>query len=318
MAVTLPIHHQDPLLSGTRATSKNEPTVTVLLATFAGLGLPRTLSLPVTASTTIHSLLETIYSRLPRVDHALIITTTSNKQLQHSNYEPIASLLSSAADTFLPLRLSVRLCGGKGGFGSQLRAAGGRMSSRKSRNQQDRNPNGSNRNLDGRRLRTVAAAKLLADHLASKSDDEKKEKEARRQRWEDNIEAADKKMEQIKSGRMGSGQGRLDAEYVESKEAAEEKTREAVINAMKAGMVGLERTGSESSMEVDDDASGDEDVEEGSSGSSDDVHPDKPEASAPSFFGWDEEDEDDEDDEDGDEDPGPEPTYEGKGKAKVT
>jgi hypothetical protein len=158
----------------------------------------------------------------------------------------------------------------------------------------------------------------LADHLASKSDDEKKEKEARRQRWEDNIEAADKKMEQIKSGRMGSGQGRLDAEYVESKEAAEEKTREAVINAMKAGMVGLERTGSESSMEVDDDASGDEDVEEGSSGSSDDVHPDKPEASAPSFFGWDEEDDDDDDEEDGDEDPGAEPTYEGKGKAKAT
>jgi hypothetical protein len=57
-------------------------------------------------------------------------------------------------------------------------------------------------------------------------------------------------------------------------------------------------------------------VEEGSSGSGEDVQLEKSEMSGPSFFGWD--DEDDEDDEEGDEDPGPEPTYEGKGKAKAT
>lgn len=314
MAVSPPVHAQSPVLPAIESNFSGKPSVTVLLTTFAGLGLPRTLSLPVTTSTTIHSLLETIHSRLPKIGNALIVTTTSNKQLLYSNYESVSTLLSSTADTFLPLRLSVRLCGGKGGFGSQLRAAGGRMSSRKNRSQQDRNPNGSNRNLDGRRLRTVAAAKLLADHLASKSDDEKKEKEARRQRLEDNIEAADKKIEQIKSGRMGSRQGRLDAEYVESKEAAEEKTREAVVNAMKAGMVDMERTGSESSMEVDEDASGDEDMEEGSSGSSDDIHDEKPQASGPSFYGWDEDDED----EDDEEETAPQPAYECRGKAKVT
>jgi hypothetical protein len=45
-----------------------------------------------------------------------------------------------------------RLLGGKGGFGSQLRAAGGRMSSRKTGN------NASCRDLNGRRLSTVKEA----------------------------------------------------------------------------------------------------------------------------------------------------------------
>lgn len=53
----------------------------------------------------------------------------------------------------ITLRLSPRLCGGKGGFGSQLRAAGGRMSSQKTSN------NDSCRDLNGRRLSTIKEAK---------------------------------------------------------------------------------------------------------------------------------------------------------------
>jgi hypothetical protein len=49
--------------------------------------------------------------------------------------------------------LSPRLLGGKGGFGSQLRAAGGRMSSQRTGN------NDSCRDLNGRRLSTVKEAK---------------------------------------------------------------------------------------------------------------------------------------------------------------
>ena len=296
---------------------ERSPTITVLLTTFAGLGLSRTLAIPTTASHTIHDLLQAIHDRLPRVDHALIITTTSNKQLLASSNEPISTLLSSPADTFLPLRLSARLCGGKGGFGSQLRAAGGRMSSRKNRNQ-NQNTNGSNRNLDGRRLRTVDTAKRLADYLATKDDLEKEGRKEQQEKWQKTIEDADRMEEMIKSGKLGSGQGRLDAEYVESKELAEEKTREAVLKAMREGMVDVERTGSESSMEVDEDASEDEEAEEGSSGSSDDVMSKDGASAGPSFFGWDDEDDEDDEDEGEDDDHGPEPAYEGKGKAKAT
>lgn len=56
-------------------------------------------------------------------------------------------------DDFLTLRLIPRVLGGKGGFGSQLRAAGGRMSSQKTNN------NDSCRDLNGRRLSTIKEAK---------------------------------------------------------------------------------------------------------------------------------------------------------------
>lgn len=51
------------------------------------------------------------------------------------------------------LRLTPLILGGKGGFGSQLRAAGGRMSSQKTSN------NDSCRDLNGRRLSTIKEAK---------------------------------------------------------------------------------------------------------------------------------------------------------------
>ena len=297
---------------------QSEPIVTILLTSFAGLGLPRTLSLPVKASTSVHDALQAIFARLPKIDHPLFVTTTSNKQLIASNHEPISTLLVFPGDTIIPLRLSARLCGGKGGFGSQLRAAGGRMSSRKNRNQ-NQNPNGSNRNLDGRRLRTVDTAKRLAEYLANKDEVEKTENDEKRKRLEDVIANAERTEEAIKSGKMGSGQGRLDAEYVESKELAEEKTREAVVRAMREAMVGVERTGSESSMEVDEDASEDG-VEEGSSGSSEDAEEEKAKQGGLSFFGFDE-DEDDDSDEVEEEDEGetaPQQAYEGKGKGKAT
>jgi Silencing defective 2 N-terminal ubiquitin domain len=53
----------------------------------------------------------------------------------------------------ISLRLVPRMRGGKGGFGSQLRAAGGRMSSQKTSN------NDSCRDLSGRRLSTIKEAK---------------------------------------------------------------------------------------------------------------------------------------------------------------
>ncbi|KAK3112279.1 Golgi membrane exchange factor (Ric1p-Rgp1p) subunit [Teratosphaeriaceae sp. CCFEE 6253] len=299
----------------TTAAAKQPATVNILLTSFAGLGLPRTLSVPVSASTPIRDVVATIYSRLPRIDHALLITTTNNKQLLASDTTPLSTLLSTPTDTFLPLRLSVRLCGGKGGFGSQLRAAGGRMSSRKKRGAQQ-DPNGSNRNLDGRRLRTIDEAKKLAEYLAVKPDMEKKEREERRKRWEGVVVAAERREEEVRSGKTGAGHGRLDAGYVESKEAAEEKTREAVIRAMREEMRGEGRTGSESSVEGRE---GESD-EEGSSGSSEEEKIIAQTAAGQSFFGWEDEDEDEESEADGHEEAEsglPSAQYAGKGKGKA-
>ncbi|KAI6865520.1 hypothetical protein KC343_g1257 [Hortaea werneckii] len=293
-------------------------TVNILLTSFAGLGLPRTLSVPTDSATPINSVLAAIHARLPPVNHPLLVTTTANKQLLSTNTEPVSALLSSPSDTFLPLRLSARLCGGKGGFGSQLRAAGGRMSSRKNRNP-NQNPNASNRNLDGRRLRTVDEAKRLAEYLATKPEMDQREKDEKRKRWEAVVEAADKREEEIKAGRSGHGQGRLDADYMDGKEAAEEKTREAVMKAMRESAMEVERTGSESSAEAGGDGDS-EDEAEASSGSSQEAGASSRPPVGKAFFGWDE-DEDDESEsesegENGQADSAP-PVYEGKGKAKA-
>ncbi|OQO08285.1 hypothetical protein B0A48_06155 [Cryoendolithus antarcticus] len=282
-ATTLPVTH---------TTEQSNPRMTLLITTFPGLGLPRTLSIPVSSSTSIHDVLTTIYARLPNPDivRSLLVTTTTNKLLHLQDEAAISTLQASGPADFLPLRISARLCGGKGGFGSQLRAAGGRMSSRKNRDRQ--NQSGSNRNLDGRRLRTIDEAKQLADYLATKPEMEKAEREERKKRWEAVVDAVEATEERIKSGKMGSNQGRLDAEYVESKQVAEEKVREAVMKAMREQNAADARTGSESSLEEEDGSGGEE---EDASESDDDAE--MPEASSSrTFFGWD--DEDDEDDED--------------------
>lgn len=203
-------------------------TINVLLTSFPGLGLPGTLSLPFEASTSITTLSQQLSSRLPDTESRFILTTTSNKEVNASE-APIGSLLSSNYDTILPLRLSVPLCGGKGGFGSQLRAAGGRMSSKRKNNQGDNNS--SNRNLDGRRLRTVNEAKALAEYLALKPEMEKKEKDARRKRWEQVVDLAEKREEEIRNG----SRGKVDGKWVEDKEEAGERAREAVRTAMTSG-----------------------------------------------------------------------------------
>ncbi|KAI8969000.1 Sde2 N-terminal domain-containing protein [Mycotypha africana] len=54
---------------------------------------------------------------------------------------------------FMSLQLTCRLLGGKGGFGSMLRAQGGRMNAQKTTNYE------ACRDLQGRRIRTVNEAK---------------------------------------------------------------------------------------------------------------------------------------------------------------
>lgn len=105
------------------------------------------------------------------------------------------------------------------------------MSSKRKRNQGD--DNGSSRNLDGRRLRTVNEAKALAEYLAVKPEMDRKEKEERRKRWQAVVEAAEKREEEL---RNGGGKQKIDGQWMEDKEEMNEKAREAVLAAMKDGM----------------------------------------------------------------------------------
>lgn len=261
----------------------------VLVTSFAGLGLPPTLVLPLPSSTTISQLRTHIDERLPTTQSRLIITTISNKQLPAESEIPISDYLSTAEDDFLSLRLAVPLCGGKGGFGSQLRAAGGRMSSRKKKNQED---HGSSRNLDGRRLRTVNEAKALAEYLAIKPEMEKKEKEKRRERWEQIVQLSEQKEAEIKSG----SKGRIDGKWVEDKEESSERTRDAVLAAMKAGKYKdnlLSTSHDSNSTQPSNNQSG-SDEEKGTSSHESTPPPEEKKVEkgrARSFFGFDEDDE---------------------------
>ena len=144
---------------------------------------------------------------------------------------------------------------------------------------------------------------------------DKREKEERKKRWEGVVAAAEKREEEIKNGKAGVNQGRLDAEYVESKELAEEKTRDAVLKAMREDMVELGRTGSESSVAEE---GSEENDQRGASASSEEAMSSAKVSGGNAFFGWDEDSEDDDESDDEQEEVGAVPmAYEGKGKGKV-
>ncbi|KAJ9255967.1 hypothetical protein DTO212C5_9087 [Paecilomyces variotii] len=198
------------------------------------------------------------------------------------------------------------------------------MSSKRKRNQGDNN--GSNRNLDGRRLRTVNEAKALAEYLAVKPEMEKKEKEERRRRWQAIVEAAEKREEELKNG---GGRAKIDGQWMEDKDEMSEKAREAVLQAMKDGMwkdnlrdallggsstSASEGSGSGSPASSSEESE-DEDMEEPAADAAGPSEP-QPKLVARKFFGFDDEDEEfmsDSDEESGkDED---ESAGKGKGRA---
>ncbi|KAI0389680.1 telomere stability and silencing-domain-containing protein [Xylariaceae sp. FL0594] len=264
----------------------------VFVTTFPGLDLPRTISFPLPSTATGSELWQSITKKLPETDARFIITTISNKQLTPNSIKHISDLCG-INDEFVSLRLSAPLCGGKGGFGSQLRAAGGRMSSKKKKNQGDEN--GSSRNLDGRRIRTVNEAKALAEYLAIKPEMEQKEKEKRRARWQQIVEAAEEKEHELKN----STKGRVSGKWVEDKEEASERAREAVLAAIKAGnfkdnLLGTSH-GSTSSEGVEEDStSGEEDSSKEQSKSKSPTPPTATASKKPptrAFAGFDEDDE---------------------------
>ncbi|KAF3933328.1 hypothetical protein ABW19_dt0202107 [Dactylella cylindrospora] len=302
-------------------------TTNILIETFTGLGLPPTLSLPLPSTSPISDVFSQLSLHLPPLSNSrLRLTTTTGKLLSPSSSSPVSTLLSSSKDTtaangtdLLTLRLTVPLCGGKGGFGSQLRAAGGRMSSRKRKGQEN---NDSCRNLDGRRMRTVKEAKALAQYLETKPDMDKKEREKRKERWAQVIEAADEK---IRGGGSKANERFDDVKWLEEKEEGRERAREAVIRAMKAngGRVpsppGLNSDKSSTSEDLEEE----EDKEDGGEGTSKSSEDEEEEVMVPvkkkkRFLDFDDDDDDSSEEEMGDipeEEEEEEVVGKGKGKA---
>ncbi|KAJ2926930.1 hypothetical protein H1R20_g10175, partial [Candolleomyces eurysporus] len=164
-------------------------STSLLISAFAPFS-SLTLSLP--SSTPISEVYECLTERYPSLpaslDHSNLVFST------HSGYSPPpeASLRSlhpsdceeDGPNPLVTLRLTPLVLGGKGGFGSQLRAAGGRMSSQKTSN------NDSCRDLTGRRLSTIKEAKKLAEYLES----EPERKAARAEAQKAKLEALEKKL----------------------------------------------------------------------------------------------------------------------------
>ncbi|EPB92464.1 hypothetical protein HMPREF1544_00762 [Mucor circinelloides 1006PhL] len=153
-------------------------------------------------------------------------------------------------DEFLNIQLSGRMLGGKGGFGSMLRAQGGRMNAQKTTNFE------ACRDLQGRRIRTVNDAKKLQEEL-----DAIPEREAEKR------EKIKKKIEEALKEREPRKYLFDDNKFLEDKEDVVENVKSAVSDAIKRqklthGPVKKTATASTSVSLFDDDVSSDEDDDE--------------------------------------------------------
>ncbi|EIW84198.1 hypothetical protein CONPUDRAFT_50655 [Coniophora puteana RWD-64-598 SS2] len=205
-------------------------STTILFSTFPPFP---TLSLSVPSETRfedLYTLLNDKYDDLPTCDDLLISP--------HSGAIPDSSTPLSAlhprdedASSLVTLRITPRLHGGKGGFGSQLRAAGGRMSSQKTSN------NDSCRDLSGRRLSTIKEAKKLAEYLENEPARKKAAAEAQKAK----LEALERKLGimpnagEASSSKLGDSEpvaGRKhrfdDTEYLEQSQELVDNVRSAV------------------------------------------------------------------------------------------
>ncbi|GJN94188.1 hypothetical protein Rhopal_007262-T1 [Rhodotorula paludigena] len=150
---------------------------------------PRTVALSLAPSTPLAALAPLLARYCPEHDQRLSYST--GHALPPSPAAPIASLRGARPDEgrFVALRLAVRVRGGKGGFASQLRAQGGRMSSNKAQNTD------SCRGLDGRRLSTMKEAQRLATLLEAEPDRLAAAAQAKQKKLEE-LQAEIKRLEQ--------------------------------------------------------------------------------------------------------------------------
>ncbi|KAK9363096.1 telomere stability and silencing-domain-containing protein [Lipomyces starkeyi] len=165
--------------------------IDVFISTFSGIR-PLTLQ-SVPSSTPISSILSLITELLPdAVAQTVYFTQQSGRLLPSDTTLPISTLVPSGTSSFFSLQITSRLRGGKGGFGSQLRAQGGRMSARRKRGaKNDEESKDNYRNLDGRRMRSIRQAKDLAIYLETAPQRIKEASRQKRERLKAIIEMED-------------------------------------------------------------------------------------------------------------------------------
>ncbi|EOQ98972.1 hypothetical protein E3P92_03695 [Wallemia ichthyophaga] len=120
---------------------------------------------------------------------------------------------------FIDISVSPRMLGGKGGFGAQLRSAGGKMRSNRNNNTD------ACRDLSGRRISTLKEAQKVAEYMESSEEREKKQK----QEEKDKLEAMEKKYNQQPQKR------RLDDDkYLEQNKDMNDNVRSSVAKGLLA------------------------------------------------------------------------------------
>ena len=125
----------------------------VLVSTFAPFP---TLTLTLPPSTELGNLVDLLVDKYPTLPARAGLRLASISKPCADSATQLLELVEEGGDgreDLVSFRLYAPVLGGKGGFGSQLRAAGGRMSSQKTSN------NDSCRDLSGRRLSTLKQAK---------------------------------------------------------------------------------------------------------------------------------------------------------------
>ncbi|KAE8243799.1 hypothetical protein A4X13_0g6945 [Tilletia indica] len=134
--------------------------ISVLLEAFEPL--PRTLALSLPSEATTADILAGIQEALHDngdLHSCYLTSSTSPGQFLNPDSRPLSHRNNDDGDLVI-LRIHPRLLGGKGGFGSMLRAAGGKMSAKQGQNNTD-----SCRDLNGRRLSVMKEAKALATYI---------------------------------------------------------------------------------------------------------------------------------------------------------
>ncbi len=101
-----------------------------------------------------------------------------------------ARLLGDFTGPVVRLWMTGRMRGGKGGFGSQLRAQGSKMGSRRKKGEKENT--GSCRNLDGQRLRVVEEARVVAEYMDTRLQQQRKEAQEKKDKWRSMIQAAER------------------------------------------------------------------------------------------------------------------------------
>lgn len=115
---------------------------------------------------------------------------------------------------YCTIRVRLRLLGGKGGFGSQLRAQGSKMSSKKRSGNYE-----ACRDLAGRRIRTQTQAQKIADYLLALPELERQKREAVKDKMIETIDKAERR------------RPFADIRYVEKSKEAIENTEYAVLKS---------------------------------------------------------------------------------------